>query len=121
MKQLPPSKHVDLSPQYGAPATLTVAWFEHCGVAHVATRFWRSDFLSTGKIEIYTVEPHDPASDSTELGWYYGATQDFLRYADEACPSRTDVAAMLAIAAVDGSFRSLHADQAARFAALELA
>ena len=120
------SSHSDCSHQYGAPgealAFITTATFEVCGVTHRAVRFWRSDYLATGKIEVYTLEPKDPESTSTELGWLTFCQGDFLRYVDEAQPTRTDVAAMRAIAAASkGTYTSVHADMAERFAGMEMA
>lgn len=124
---LPTSKHVDLSGYYDCPASLTKAWFEHCGVAHVAIRIWRSDLLSTGKIEIYTIEPHDPTKYSSgEVGrrlateHYATCQQDFLRYASEDAPIRVDLAAMAAIsAACPAAYATLATDQIARFAGVD--
>lgn len=105
-------KLVDLSDQYGGPAHMAVATFTAHGIVHRARRLWRSDYLKTGKIELYTICPGENP-DST-------FSEDFFRHVDEVNPNRVDVQAMVAIAAVDPSYGSLHVESAARAAALEL-
>jgi hypothetical protein len=118
---LPAARHADCSHNYGGPAHQTSVTFVFSGIVHRAVRFWRSDSLSTGKIEIYTIEPHNPDSTVTELGWNTFSAEDFLRYADESNPSKVDLLAMSAIASASkGTYWSLHTDSAARFAAMEL-
>lgn len=124
---IPAGSHRDCSYQYGGEladkglAHTTTAYFVVAGLLHVAVRFWRHDYLKTGRIEIYTVEPRDPASSSTELGWNTFAQRDFLGYANEAHPSKTDLVAMCAIAAAsEGTYTSAHVGSAKRFAQMEL-
>lgn len=94
--------HVNLSRQYGCPATLTSASFMHKGMEHVARRFFRADMPETGRIEIYTID-HD-------------GLEDFLRYATDVGGSQLDTAARLAV-----SFAaSPREDMRARFALLEM-
>lgn len=120
-KSLPASTHSDCSHNYDCSATLTVAYFVFCGIVHKAVRFRREDMKSTGKIEIYTIESHDPESTCTELGWIECSPGEFLRYANEYNPSSVDVRAMVAIAAASvGTYSNLHVESAQRFAAMEL-
>jgi len=119
MRELPQGKRYDLEHQYGCPAHMTVAYFEHKGVAHVARRLWRSDYLRTGRVEVYTIEPWDGRGNETH--WYGSTTrEDFLRHADEERPTSTDVRAMLALNAVDETYTNLHVDQAKRANLLEV-
>ena len=105
---LPRGSHNDCSYSYGGEkgqtglATVTTVYFTYCGIVHRAIRFWRHDYLRTGKIEIYTLEPW-PGLDytsSSEEGWYAYSSGDFFRYANEVFPSCLDVIAMSAIAAM---------------------
>ncbi len=92
----------NIAHQYGCPATLTRVTFTHCGVKHVAVRFWRADMArDTGRVEIYTVGPD--------------GMEDPLFYADQRPGCRVS---QIATAAIDVARDS--ADAAARFAALEL-
>ena len=108
------SKTIDLTRQYGCPACMTVAYFTIYGVPHVARRFWRSDLPGTGKIELYTYAPGITRPSVTD--------EDWLGYANEAYPTRVDVAAMVAVASVEGSgyLPTAPADAARRAAAIEL-
>lgn len=119
---LPTATHTENADQYEGGAMTTIAYFVFAGIVHRAVRFWRADFLSTGKLEIYTLEPYSAEHTScTALGWWTYTAGDFLRYANESNPSRVDVAAMTAIAnASKGTYSNLHTEQAARFAAVEI-
>lgn len=92
----------DLSSQYGAAATMVFATFVVDGVIHRARRFWRSD-TGVARIELYTICPINTTSahDIDYLASSY--SEDWLRYVDEIAPTRVDVAAMDAIAAVPHS------------------
>lgn len=120
---LPTATHTENAHNYEGGAFTTIAYFVFAGVVHRAVRFWRADFLSTGKLEIYTLEPYSVEHSScTALGWYTYTAGDFLRYADESNPSRVGVAAMSAIAnASKGTYSNIHTEQAARYAAMEIA
>ena len=83
--------HTDCSRNYGCPATLTSAAFEAHGILHVARRLYRSDLPTSGKIELYTVEPGT-------------TTEDFFRYVNEFEPSKVDVQAIEAIKSADPSY-----------------
>lgn len=118
---LPTATHTANADQYEGGAHTTIVYFVFAGIVHRAVRFWRADYLKTGKLEIYTLEPYSAEHTScTELGWYTYTAGDFLRYADESNPSRVDLVAMSAIAAASkGSYSSMHTEQAARYAAME--
>jgi hypothetical protein len=107
------NKLIDLSDQYGGPAHMAVATFKAHGVTHIARRLWRSDYLKSGKIELYTICPGEE-----HLGVF---AEDFFRYVNEETPTRVDLQAMAAIAAIDQSYGSLHVESAARASAIELA
>ena len=125
---LPAPKHADCSHNYGGErgqtglAHITVAYFIVAGLVHRAVRFWRHDYLKSGSIEIYTIEPYSAEHTTcTELGWVEASPGDLLRCADEANPSRVDLEAMRAIAAAGaGTYYSEHVRSAERFAAMEL-
>ena len=99
--KIPASFHSDLTARYGSLATLTSAYFVYSGIVHRAVRFYRSDLIGTGKIEIYTCPP----------GESWG--EELFKYADEFKPSRLDVLAIAAIlAASPGTYVPTHAFQA---------
>lgn len=101
--------HSDISRQYGCPATLTSAAFEAHGILHVARRLYRSDLPTSGKIELYTVEPGT-------------TTEDFFRYVNEFEPSKVDIQAIAAIKAADPTYATPPAfDFVQRVSLLELA
>lgn len=125
---LPAATRTDCSSHYGAEAGqtglahTTIAYVVFAGIVHRVVRFWRHDYLKTGKIEIYTLESFSAEYTScTELGWYTYTQGDFFCYANESSPSKLDLAAMQAIAAADPTYTSAHLAQAARYAAMELA
>jgi hypothetical protein len=66
-------------------------------LTHEPPEFW-PDLQTTGKIEVYTVAPDHARADAISA-----FREDWLCYANEFEPSRTDLAAMRAIAAVEGS------------------
>lgn len=124
---LPAAAHRDCSHNYGGElgqtglAHITIAYFVLAGIAHKAVRFWRHDYLKTGKIEVYTLEPFSAEHTMcTEEGWYAATAGDFLRYANETNPSKVDSAAMLAIAAADSTYTNAHVAAMARYAQMEL-
>jgi hypothetical protein len=84
------ANRVDLSNQYSCEASMTTAVYYHAGVAHRAIWFFRADLPTTGKIEIYTLEPMRD-NGMTEQGWAAFCQGDFLAYANEETPAKCEV------------------------------
>lgn len=122
---LPAAKHVNLAHQYGCAATMTVVTFLYAGIVHRARRFWREDMPTSGKVEIYTIEPYpgEQYSSVTELGWYTYASEDFLRYARRDVPGVEVLARALVTSTLEefaAALDGIGEEQSARFAMLEL-
>jgi hypothetical protein len=118
------SAHINLSRQYGCRAYMTVVTFLFAGVVHRARRFFREDMPTTGRIELYTLEPHAGQwttwTTCTPLGWYESAhCEDDMGYVAAVPTSRRDrIATVLVEAAVTGNELGLASSE--RFAQMEM-
>ncbi len=124
--RIPAPMHNDLSRQYGCAATMTVVTFLVHGMLHRARRFWREDMPTSGKVEIYSLEPWAGQwTTMTEFGWYDSAMcEDWLRYASDDVSNTVDSMAtaciQLAIANVSAVGNMIDAAQSERFAMMEM-
>ena len=108
-KTLPAATHYAHT-HHGYLESQTVAYFTLFGITHVARRFFREDLPTTGKVEIYTVEPgRDPSSAFSE---------DWLGYAVPG--TKSGDAALEAVRAATAARCGDLSDVAERYALIEL-
>lgn len=115
------STHVELSHHYGCRAFMVTVTFLYAGIVHRARKFFRADMPSTGRIELYTIEPYQAAyTTCTEIGWYTHGSEDPMGYVADVPTSRRDRLAHALIERATGGDVAGN-DQSERYAAIELA